>query len=299
MLTKRSLNFARIDGIDHNELPAAIIFTVIYVPVTLLLVLFSIRQPTYVFRALTLFSIVRIAAFTMRAILSGSATAGDNVNLVVAQMVIYNVGFSALLYSAYTLVLDRDNMTNATRRQGDGVFSFFKGIIRNRMLIRLALAAAIVIGIIGGVKQSKVNDPSEENAGDTLRKISLYIFLAVVCLLTIVTLTLTFDERAAGVWSMKQTTFGRKYGILVLFLMSLLCLTREAYLAATAGNTAKQNKAAVWYPLVAVTEFICVVLFMVPGLVPTRKELDVSKELGVGWADNQGAPTIPLTRQHV
>ena len=39
--------------------------------------------------------------------LSGSATAGTNLNLYVAESVIYGVGFFGLLYSAYTLVLDR------------------------------------------------------------------------------------------------------------------------------------------------------------------------------------------------
>lgn len=51
--------------------------------------------------------LVRVVAFTMRAILSGSDTAGRNRNVVIAELIIYNVGFFGLLYSAYTLVLDR------------------------------------------------------------------------------------------------------------------------------------------------------------------------------------------------
>lgn len=43
----------------------------------------------------------------MRAIMSGSDTAGQNLNLFVAEGVIYSAGFFGLLYSAYTLVLDR------------------------------------------------------------------------------------------------------------------------------------------------------------------------------------------------
>lgn len=105
----------------------------------------------------------------MRAVLAGNKTAGQNINLVIAQMVIYNVGFSGLLYSSYTLVLDRsvflplgngrltitlelsDKLTNPEGHEGQGVFSFFKRLLRNLMLFRLALTAAIVIGIIGGV----------------------------------------------------------------------------------------------------------------------------------------------------
>jgi hypothetical protein len=51
--------------------------------------------------------LVRTAAFVMRAILAGSESAGENLNLVVAQGVVYSVGFFGLVYSAYTLVLDR------------------------------------------------------------------------------------------------------------------------------------------------------------------------------------------------
>lgn len=43
----------------------------------------------------------------MRAVLSGSETAGQNLSLVVAQQVVYSIGFFGLLYSAYTLALDR------------------------------------------------------------------------------------------------------------------------------------------------------------------------------------------------
>ena len=43
----------------------------------------------------------------MRAILAGSEKAGENLDLLVAQQIIYSTGFFGLLYSAYTLVLDR------------------------------------------------------------------------------------------------------------------------------------------------------------------------------------------------
>ena len=52
-------------------------------------------------------SSVRITAFILRAIPAVSDTAGQNLNLVVASSVIFGVGFFGLLYSAYTLVLDR------------------------------------------------------------------------------------------------------------------------------------------------------------------------------------------------
>ena len=43
----------------------------------------------------------------MRATLAGSDSTGSNVNLVIGESIVYSVGFFGLLYSAYTLVLDR------------------------------------------------------------------------------------------------------------------------------------------------------------------------------------------------
>lgn len=43
----------------------------------------------------------------MRAVLAGSDGAGANINLVIGETIVYSVGFFGLLYSAYTLVLDR------------------------------------------------------------------------------------------------------------------------------------------------------------------------------------------------
>lgn len=51
--------------------------------------------------------LVRMAAFTMRAVLAASDGAGQNSNLLIAEQVVFSVGYFGLLYSAYTLVLDR------------------------------------------------------------------------------------------------------------------------------------------------------------------------------------------------
>lgn len=56
---------------------------------------------------MTMIDVVRIAAFVLRALIAGSDTAGQNLGLVIATSIIYGVGFFGLLYSAYTLVLDR------------------------------------------------------------------------------------------------------------------------------------------------------------------------------------------------
>jgi len=42
----------------------------------------------------------------IRAILAGSESAGENLSLLIADEILFGVGFFGLLYSAYTLVLD-------------------------------------------------------------------------------------------------------------------------------------------------------------------------------------------------
>lgn len=136
------LNFATFYKI-HSE-PAAIIFAVVYAPLALFYLFQAIRRPTSVSLTLSLFCVskypiiiacfylspiqphhrlpyplswnspsdftpytVRIASFIMRALLTTEDSIEHNKNFFIAYEIIYNVGFFALLYSAYTLVLDR------------------------------------------------------------------------------------------------------------------------------------------------------------------------------------------------
>jgi len=50
---------------------------------------------------------VRVVAFAMRAALAKIESAGENLNLVLAQQIIYGAGFFGILYSAYIMLLDR------------------------------------------------------------------------------------------------------------------------------------------------------------------------------------------------
>jgi hypothetical protein len=43
----------------------------------------------------------------MRAVLAGSDSAASDLGLCIGKSIVYSVGFFGLLYSAYTLVLDR------------------------------------------------------------------------------------------------------------------------------------------------------------------------------------------------
>ena len=60
--------------------------------------------------------LVRIVSFAMRTILAKSESAGENFDLVLSQQIIYGVGFFGILYSAYSMVLDRYDHPTAVRR---------------------------------------------------------------------------------------------------------------------------------------------------------------------------------------
>lgn len=70
-----------------------------------------------------------------------------------------------------------------------------------------------------------------------------------------------------------NTGFGATHGIHILCAISILLLIRESFFAATADDLAKQNNENWWYPFAALPEFIAVVMFAAPGLVPSRDEL--------------------------
>jgi hypothetical protein len=55
--------------------------------------------------------------------------------------------------------------------------------------------------------------------------------------------------------------------------MLLLLLVREAFTAATVNNPAQAGKERLWYPLSALPELLAVMLFAVPGLVPSKAAL--------------------------
>ena len=91
-----------------------------------------------------------------------------------------------------------------------------------------------------------------------MRKISLYIFLVVSCLLFLVTVILAMHERSgesrdasrllvlsllipvpAGVYSKRNATVGEHFGTFIIFAISILCIVREGFLCATASNIVK------------------------------------------------------------
>ncbi|KAG9318629.1 hypothetical protein JVU11DRAFT_722 [Chiua virens] len=248
-----------------KSLPAAIVFAILYVPLFAFFVSKAVARPNYVYIILALFSAIRITAFILRALLADDASVQDDLNVVIAYEIIYNTGFFGILYSAYILATDRVSLSP---HPPNGPIS---RILRFRFLFRLALTAAVAIGITGAVYSSLGTTPSAINTGTTLREAAIYIFLICAILVLLQTYFLARVEFRDRYYS-SNNQIGATYGVYFLLVISLLLVAREAFFTATATNTARQNNEAIWYPLSAVTEFLAVLLFTAPGLVPDPKD---------------------------
>ncbi|KAJ7118401.1 hypothetical protein C8R43DRAFT_96205 [Mycena crocata] len=257
-----SFDYAAAFGI--HSFAAAVVFAVLFLPLCLWFVRQSIKNTTYVYIILTLFCAIRIIAFIMRAIMAKSTTQGSNLNLFIADQVLFGVGFFALLYSAYTLVLDRDIIAGG---EPGGLLSL--NPLRNPHLFRVVLMAGVALGIVG-IIDSTSSKPDELSTGKTLRKAGTIVFLV-----------LTIVQAMQTVWFLKDRSysknsvrpFGDRHGRYLLVLISLFMLVREVFLAATLNDVSKQNNERLWYPLVALPEFLAVLCYSVSGLVPTRAAL--------------------------
>jgi hypothetical protein len=70
----------------------------------------------------------------------------------------------------------------------------------------------------------------------------------------------------------KPGPFGRRHGALFLLAIIVLFLIKQIYLVATLSQTSTNE--TLFYCLAVLTEFLAVLLFAVPGLVPGKEEVD-------------------------
>jgi len=260
------INFAKYSG--YESLAGAIIFSVLYFPLLVLFIKKAISQPTYVHNVLAFFCTLRVTAFIIRAVMIGVASAGENLGLLIGDQILFAIGYAGLLYSAYTLVLDLAQ--EAVVKSEPPVVRLTK----NRHLFRLVMVVAVALGIVAAstISSDGIAGPSSI----TLREASTYIFLALTILLFLQILHLArahnLNESRAnhGV-----TSFGAKHGVFILMGITVFLLVREIFIAATItpSQHAKQLNEHYWYPLLALPEILAVLLFLAPGLVPTRDEL--------------------------
>ena len=155
----------------------------------------------------------------------------------------------------------------------------------------MAILVALILGIASS--SSTNSDGSSSGTTSTLHVASTVLFLVVTVLQAIQTIYLA-SKRVSGTFnrlllakrenssSFKgqnkyykegKNSIGVKYGNYILLVISLLLIIRETFATATVNNSAKQDSEPFWYPFLAVTEFLVVVLFSTPGLVPRGDEV--------------------------
>ncbi|EDR00897.1 uncharacterized protein LACBIDRAFT_295674 [Laccaria bicolor S238N-H82] len=260
------VNYAH--AIGFNSVAAAVIFATLYVPLFHWFILQSFKHPTYVHIVLSLFCAIRITAFVIRSLLASASSAGENLGLLIGDEILFGVGFFGLLYSAYTLVLDRELLNDSPPPRNPII-----ALTRNRRIFRLALVLAVALGS-AGTSMSQSSSSSTAHTGKTLHVISTVMFLVLTILQALQTLHLARSELSGTSQYRKDNeSFGMRYGVYILLLVAALLLVREAFSMATVNDLLKQTNEHFWYPLLAVPEIIAVALYATPGLVPPRSDL--------------------------
>jgi cytochrome b561 len=243
----------------------ALVFTLIYIPLLGFFTFKAVNNPTYVLWITAFFCQVRVVAFAMRAVLAKVESAGENFNLVLAQQIIYGVGFFGILYSAYIMVLDRELI------KGTAGSSPLSRITGNRVLIRIALIAAVSLSITGAVQASTGSTQKTIDLGKHLKMIAIAIFLVVAALLVVHTIfSISAESRKTS--DDKEYSSLAPYGLYILLIIGLLLLVREVFYIATVNKTI-QYKEGLFYPFAACTELAAVMLFLIPGIIPLKREV--------------------------
>ncbi|KAF8166171.1 hypothetical protein BJ912DRAFT_913804 [Pholiota molesta] len=271
------INLAKAFGF-HSE-AAAIAFAVIYVPLFGWFTRQCFARPTYVYFIINLFCQIRLAAFVLRAILIRVDSVGEKLAPLIADEVLFGVGFFSLLYSAYTLVLDIEIKQNRPPSP-----NFLVRVTKNRHVFRVVLMLAVVLGVMASTGTSKNGTVS--GTAQTERKVSTILFLVLTILQASQTLFLVQMDIADPHERRPNESFGSRNAMTILLAVSLLLIVREGFSTATMTNALKQNNEHFWYPLMAVPEVLVVLLLSLPGLVPRKEEMQqrypVAKEMGPG-----------------
>jgi len=205
----------------------------------------------------------------MRSVLAASESTAENLNVVIADEALFSIGYFSLIYSAYNLVLDRILLADPTPPENP-----ILRITQNRRLFRLGILIALILGIISSTTTN--SNGSSSTTASSLHIASTVLFLVITVLQAVQTIFLATKRVPGQNRQYKQGNkdfIGVRYGNYILLAISLFLIIREAFATATVSDAAKQDNEHFWYPFLAVTEFIVVVLFSTPGLVPRRDEV--------------------------
>ncbi|KAF8352158.1 hypothetical protein F5887DRAFT_934194 [Amanita rubescens] len=245
------IDYAKFGG--DSSVPAAVVFALLYAPLIIWFGRFLfVRFDRPVF-SLTLFCIFRTAAFVLRAILIDVKSVGENLGAYIADEVLFSIGFFGLLLAAYEVVAERTEYVEK---------SYFDSGIQHNTEPRTPIIALLI----------RIARNSHTSTGASLRKVSTVIFLVLTGLQALNTFYLAKLELSdQGIRFPNHARFGTKSGSLILSLISILLLIREIFIIATINNLKTQDNEHFWYPLIVVPEFVSVILYVIPGVLPPKE----------------------------
>ncbi|KAJ3279982.1 hypothetical protein HK104_001022 [Borealophlyctis nickersoniae] len=252
-MSTMAINYAAYSGI--SSVAAAAILAAVYVPLLGWFGFRAVRKPAYFVIMATVFSILRIVAFSLRAALAASTENGENITFFIVYIVFYSTGFVTLLFATYDFLFDSIHARDSGAHPG-----LLAKSGRYHHLIRLALFAAIGIGISGSTYIGRTSQDDIDHQ-KSLTNTSLWIFFGAAILALLLSL---YNVTALR---------GNKKANAIVVLASVLLVTRTSFFISTIYITpSPATREAVWYPLAAVTELIALVLLGTLGNV--RKDTD-------------------------
>ncbi|KAF8919139.1 hypothetical protein CPB85DRAFT_880996 [Mucidula mucida] len=267
-----SINYAEAYG--YSSLTAAIVFAIVYFPLMGFFIFKYMTARTSVYMTLSIFCLTRVSGFAIRAVEINVESAATNEAVLIADQVLFGIGFFGLLYSAYTLVMDRGDLLDIPKTKSGNIIDRIAG---TRKLFRLILSGGVALGIAGIISSSNGDSDSS-----TLRQASVIIFLVLTAAQVYLTVRLIFNEAAyARHFPPVNTSLGVKHGSFILGAIAVLLLIRELFLVVTINDNQTVNDEHFWYPLVVIPEILAVTLYCAPGLVPPKSELN--KYSGVSY----------------
>ncbi|KAF5349653.1 hypothetical protein D9756_008796 [Leucocoprinus leucothites] len=275
MSSSGAVNYGDLFGIE--SVAAAAIFTVIYAPLAAYYAWRAVKGFNYVFGFMIAFCTVRVVGFIIRAVIAGSDSAASTLGLVIADQILFGMGFSGLLFATYSLQSDRERIAGIQYKQPAMV------ILTNKRLYHLIIIASVVLVIIGTSNISD-SDPDKQSLGKTLRTAGTWVLFGATAIQgfrsgAFVYLKSTKYRRTG----LKTNTFVDTHAATLLALISALLVERMIYTVITLGQRAHE---ATYYPLSALPEFLCVCLVAIPGLVLSRTELQEQDVLMQGYRAN-------------
>ncbi|KXN87055.1 hypothetical protein AN958_09401 [Leucoagaricus sp. SymC.cos] len=262
MSSSSTIDYASLLGIE--SLPAAVIFTILYSSISVFYIWRTITNFNFVLILVTIFCLIRVVGFAIRAALTGSASAGSDLSVVVADQVLFGAGFTALLFAIFNLETDRERIA------GIRFTSPLMTILTNERVFRFFIAAAAALTIVGTIKISD-NKPSDQDLGNALRQAGVWLLFVVTIVAALRAVFFIYFQRNSTSIMHKPSIAEQHAGTLLLTIAGLMII-RMVYVVVVTTKKEQQNEAS-WYPLSALPEFLDVCVFATPGLVLSRTEL--------------------------